>query len=362
MFPAALAIVVQTFALRERGRALAALLRHRRRADRRRPGPRRLPDRVDVAGHLLGEHPGGDHRPGPDRLARSRSRRTSRPAWTTGALVLIAAGDGAERLRFPAVVRSGAGATRLSGCASPRAGSPRRLLLRRDPHPVAADPGAASSASGRSWSRTSSSASPCWSSSRCSSSPASTPRSRSAIGLQGRPRTCCTSSSASSSPPRSAAGCSTGSGPSAGGPRLRRWPRSGFWLWAGKVTELSFSAQQWYIILAGAGMGFMLGPASTDAVNRASRLSYGEATGITQTVRNYAASLGLADPRHASWSPQMRSAGHDLADRPGRAHRPGRPEAGAASPSSTAAAAGAPRRSPTSSGSTSPTPAAPCST
>jgi hypothetical protein len=38
----------------------------------------------------------------------------------------------------------------------------------------------------------------------------------------------------------------------------------------------------------------MLTPASTDAVNRASRLSYGEATGITQTVRNYAASLGLA--------------------------------------------------------------------
>jgi EmrB/QacA subfamily drug resistance transporter len=68
----------------------------------------------------------------------------------------------------------------------------------------------------------------------------------------------------------------------------------GFWLWAGEVTKLSFHTQQWYIILAGAGMGFMLGPASTDAVNRASRLSYGEATGITQTVRNYAASLGLA--------------------------------------------------------------------
>ncbi|HXC45537.1 MAG TPA: MFS transporter [Solirubrobacteraceae bacterium] len=68
----------------------------------------------------------------------------------------------------------------------------------------------------------------------------------------------------------------------------------GFWLWAGKITDLEFAAQQWYIILAGAGMGMMLGPASTDAVNRASRLSYGEATGITQTVRNYAASLGLA--------------------------------------------------------------------
>jgi hypothetical protein len=38
----------------------------------------------------------------------------------------------------------------------------------------------------------------------------------------------------------------------------------------------------------------MLGPSSTDAVNRAGRLSYGEATGITQTVRNYTASLGLA--------------------------------------------------------------------
>jgi EmrB/QacA subfamily drug resistance transporter len=68
----------------------------------------------------------------------------------------------------------------------------------------------------------------------------------------------------------------------------------GFWLWGGKVTGLSFGSQEVDIVLAGAGMGFMLGPASTDAVNRASRLSYGEATGITQTVRNYSASLGLA--------------------------------------------------------------------
>ncbi len=68
----------------------------------------------------------------------------------------------------------------------------------------------------------------------------------------------------------------------------------GFWLWARKVTGLDFHAQQWDIILAGAGMGLMLGPASTDAVNRASKLAYGEATGITQTVRNYSASLGLA--------------------------------------------------------------------
>ncbi len=68
----------------------------------------------------------------------------------------------------------------------------------------------------------------------------------------------------------------------------------GFGLWASKMTQLDFSSQIWPVVLAGAGMGLMLTPASTDAVNRASRLSYGEATGITQTVRNYSASLGLA--------------------------------------------------------------------
>ena len=68
----------------------------------------------------------------------------------------------------------------------------------------------------------------------------------------------------------------------------------GFYLWAERMTVLHLGPQTWTIILSGAGMGFMLGPASTDAVNRASRLSYGEATGITQTVRNYAAGLGLA--------------------------------------------------------------------
>ena len=68
----------------------------------------------------------------------------------------------------------------------------------------------------------------------------------------------------------------------------------GFALWAGKVTDLHAGAQVIYIVLAGAGMGLMLGQANTDAINRASRYSYGEATGITQTVRNYGASLGFA--------------------------------------------------------------------
>ena len=69
----------------------------------------------------------------------------------------------------------------------------------------------------------------------------------------------------------------------------------GFGFWASKVTTLKkFSDQQIWVIVAGAGMGMLIGPANTDAVNRASNLSYGEATGITQTVRNFGASLGLA--------------------------------------------------------------------
>ena len=68
----------------------------------------------------------------------------------------------------------------------------------------------------------------------------------------------------------------------------------GFGLWASKATDLHVGAQVVYIVMAGAGMGLMLGQANTDAINRASRYSYGEATGITQTVRNYGASLGFA--------------------------------------------------------------------
>ncbi|MFC8989221.1 MFS transporter [Streptomyces sp. SID9913] len=68
----------------------------------------------------------------------------------------------------------------------------------------------------------------------------------------------------------------------------------GFALWAGELTDLSMHDQWPYAALAGAGIGFLLAPASTDAVNRSIGASYGEVTGITQTVRNYAASVGLA--------------------------------------------------------------------
>jgi EmrB/QacA subfamily drug resistance transporter len=69
---------------------------------------------------------------------------------------------------------------------------------------------------------------------------------------------------------------------------------TGFALWAQHLHEYSLGAQWPYILMAGAGIGLLLGPASTDAVNRAIDASYGEVTGITQTVRNYASSLGLA--------------------------------------------------------------------
>jgi len=67
----------------------------------------------------------------------------------------------------------------------------------------------------------------------------------------------------------------------------------GFYLWANHLHE-GLGSQWIWIVLAGAGIGLVLTPVSTDAVNRAPRGSYGEVTGVTQTVRYFAASLGLA--------------------------------------------------------------------
>ena len=69
---------------------------------------------------------------------------------------------------------------------------------------------------------------------------------------------------------------------------------SGFALWANHITDLALGDQWPYIVLAGIGCGLILAPANTDAINRATRATYGEVTVITQTVRNFGASLGLA--------------------------------------------------------------------
>jgi EmrB/QacA subfamily drug resistance transporter len=68
----------------------------------------------------------------------------------------------------------------------------------------------------------------------------------------------------------------------------------GFYLWGRSLTSLDFDDQWLRVVIAGAGLGLVLGPVSTDALNRAPDASYGEVTGITQTVRNLGASLGLA--------------------------------------------------------------------
>jgi EmrB/QacA subfamily drug resistance transporter len=68
----------------------------------------------------------------------------------------------------------------------------------------------------------------------------------------------------------------------------------GFYLWGSKLDGLSFNSQWYYLALAGAGIGLVLGPVSTDALNRASRATYGSVTGVTQTIRNFGGSLGLA--------------------------------------------------------------------
>jgi hypothetical protein len=75
---------------------------------------------------------------------------------------------------------------------------------------------------------------------------------------------------------------------------------AGFGWLAYAVTQIPanpgqfLNPQTWPIMLAGAGIGFMLSAASTDAVNRAIGASYGEVTAISQTMRNFGAALGMA--------------------------------------------------------------------
>jgi EmrB/QacA subfamily drug resistance transporter len=68
----------------------------------------------------------------------------------------------------------------------------------------------------------------------------------------------------------------------------------GFFLWAQKLNDFDLGDQWIWLALAGLGVGMVLSPASTDALNRVPKSMYGEATGITQTLRNFGASLGLA--------------------------------------------------------------------
>lgn len=64
--------------------------------------------------------------------------------------------------------------------------------------------------------------------------------------------------------------------------------------WASTLTDLSVGSQWPAMVLTGAGLGLVIGQANTDAIDRGPRLSRGEVTGITQTVRNFGASVGMA--------------------------------------------------------------------
>lgn len=68
----------------------------------------------------------------------------------------------------------------------------------------------------------------------------------------------------------------------------------GLYLWAKAIPDLEFDSQWYWLAMGGAGCGLLLSPASTDAMNRVPGSAYGEVTGITQTVRNFGSSLGLA--------------------------------------------------------------------
>jgi EmrB/QacA subfamily drug resistance transporter len=69
---------------------------------------------------------------------------------------------------------------------------------------------------------------------------------------------------------------------------------AGLALWGKQVLDLSFGSQWYFVALSGFGLGLMIGPANTDALNQVGRQSYGEATGVTQTTRNLGGSVGLA--------------------------------------------------------------------
>ena len=92
----------------------------------------------------------------------------------------------------------------------------------------------------------------------------------------------------------------------------------GFALWAGKVTDLNAGSQTLYIIIAGAGMGLMLGQSNTDAINRASRLLLRRGDRHHPDRAQLRRQPRLRHPRHDSHQP-LPVRDHLLAHQPGSA-------------------------------------------
>ena len=83
MFPAALAIVVAAYPVDERGKALAIFFGVAGGLTAIGPMAGRRAQRVDLAGDLLGQHPGGGDRHGADAAARSPTTPSARRRSTT---------------------------------------------------------------------------------------------------------------------------------------------------------------------------------------------------------------------------------------------------------------------------------------
>ena len=96
----------------------------------------------------------------------------------------------------------------------------------------------------------------------------------------------------------------------------------GFWLWGGHVTSLSFSAQQWYIIVAGAGRRVHARPVQHRRGEQGQQVLLWRGDRHHPDRQELRRQPGHRGPRHG---PRDRAAHspHDVADRARRAERQG---------------------------------------
>jgi EmrB/QacA subfamily drug resistance transporter len=68
----------------------------------------------------------------------------------------------------------------------------------------------------------------------------------------------------------------------------------GMGLWASELPDLSHDATLAGMLVTGAGLGLVMSPINTDALNRVPMAIRGQASGVVQTTRNFGAALGMA--------------------------------------------------------------------
>ena len=69
---------------------------------------------------------------------------------------------------------------------------------------------------------------------------------------------------------------------------------AGFVLWGLQVPDLSLGSQWWAMVITGAGLGMVISPTNTDGLNRVPGEQRGEAAGVLMTMRNFGSAVGLA--------------------------------------------------------------------